>query len=62
MRIYERKDDNTTGNIEGKNNHDDVVMSTAIGLYVSMKEMEKPSFIEIVARAKKEETLTEATM
>ena len=62
MRIYERKDDNTTGNIEGKNNHDDVVMSTAIGLYVSMKEMERPSFIEIVARAKKEETLTEATM
>ena len=62
MRIYERKDDNSTGNIEGKNNHDDVVMSTAIGLYVSMKEMERPVFLEMKARAKKDEVLTEASM
>ena len=62
MRIYERKDDNSTGNIDGKDNHDDVVMSTAIGLYVSMKEMERPSFIEIRARSNVKETLTEASM
>lgn len=62
MRIYERKDDNTTGNIEGKNNHDDVVMSTAIGLYVSMKEMERPAFIEIQYKPKRKETHTEASM
>lgn len=62
MRIYERKDDNSTGNIEGKNNHDDVVMSTAIGLYVSMKEMERPVFLEMKPRVKKDEVLTEASM
>lgn len=62
MRIYERKDDNSTGNIEGKDNHDDVIMSTAIGLYVSMKEMEKPCFIEIRRREKHTEVKTEATI
>lgn len=35
--IYERKEDGTMGNVEGKDNHDDIVMSTAIGLYVSQK-------------------------
>lgn len=35
--IYERKDDGTMGNVDGKNNHDDIVMSTGIGLYVSQK-------------------------
>jgi hypothetical protein len=35
--IYERKEDGTMGNVEGKNNHDDIVMSTGIGLYVSQK-------------------------
>ena len=31
-------------------------------MYVSMKEMERPSFIEIVSRKKKDEVLTEASM
>lgn len=35
--IYERKEDGTMGNIDGKNNHDDIVMSTGIGLWVSQK-------------------------
>jgi hypothetical protein len=41
--IYERKEDGTMGNVEGKNNHDDIVMSTGIGLYVSQK-MPKPTW------------------
>jgi hypothetical protein len=44
LRIYERKEDGSMGNIDGKNNHDDVLMSTAIGLYVSEKEMERPKW------------------
>jgi len=35
LHIYERKEDGTMGNVDGKNNHDDIVMSTGIGLYVS---------------------------
>ena len=35
--IYERKEDGTMGNVEGKDNHDDIVMSTGIGLWVSQK-------------------------
>ena len=35
--IYERKDDGTMGNVEGKDNHDDIVMSTGIGLWVSQR-------------------------
>lgn len=53
MRIYERKEDGTTGNIEGRNNHDDIVMSTAIGLYVSMKEMDDPTFKSVRGSRKK---------
>ena len=45
LRIYERHDDGTLGNVEGQNNHDDVVMSTGIGLYVSQK-MPLPSWIK----------------
>ena len=42
--IYERKEDGTLGNVDGKNNHDDIVMSTGIGLYVSQK-MPVPAWI-----------------
>ena len=35
--IYERKEDGTMGNVEGKDNHDDIVMSTGIGLWVSQR-------------------------
>lgn len=48
--IYERKEDGTLGNVDGKNNHDDIVMSTGIGLYVSQKmplpEWEKDEDVE----------------
>lgn len=44
LRIYERKPDGRLGNIEGAGNHDDVLMSTAIGLWVSATEMEKPEW------------------
>lgn len=45
LRIYERHDDGTLGNVEGQNNHDDIVMSTGIGLYVSQK-MPLPAWIK----------------
>jgi hypothetical protein len=45
LMIYERKEDGTMGNSEGKNNHDDIVMSTGIGLYVSLK-MPLPQWIK----------------
>ncbi len=45
LRIYERHDDGTLGNVEGQNNHDDIVMSTGIGLYVSQK-MPLPEWIK----------------
>ena len=41
LRIYERKENGSMGNIEGAGNHDDVLMSTAIALWVSMNDMEK---------------------
>lgn len=44
LRIYERHDDGSLGNIVGNGNHDDVVMSTGIGLFVSLTDMEKPSW------------------
>lgn len=37
LHIYERKEDGTMGNVDGKHNHDDIVMSTGIGLYVSQR-------------------------
>lgn len=44
--IYERKDDSTMGNVDGKDNHDDIVMSTGIGLWVSQK-MPLPTWEEL---------------
>ena len=41
--IYERKEDGTMGNVEGKDNHDDIVMSTGIGLWVSQR-LQLPSW------------------
>lgn len=38
LRVYERKDDGTLGNKEGSGRHDDVLMSTAIGLWVCMTD------------------------
>lgn len=44
LRIYERKENGSLGNIDGAGNHDDVLMSTAIGLWVAMNEMERPKW------------------
>ena len=44
LRIYERHDDGSLGNIVGNGNHDDVLMSTAIGLWVSANDMDKPQW------------------
>lgn len=60
LNIYERKEDGSMGNIEGANNHDDVLMSTAIGLWVCMNEMDKPVWTTTTERKKKHRLLTEA--
>lgn len=61
MRIYIRRDDGTLGNIESKGNHDDVVMSTAIGLWVSLREMDAPTWRVIRRQTRVQENITEAT-
>jgi len=50
MTIYERHEDGSIGNVEGKDAagndaHDDIVMSTGIGLYISQTQMEAPAWI-----------------
>lgn len=44
LAIYERHDDGTIGNVEGPNNHDDIVMSTGIALYVSQAILPLPTW------------------
>ncbi len=39
---YQYLEDGTMGNVKGRGNHDDIIMSTAIGLYVSQYEMSIP--------------------
>lgn len=62
LRIYERKDDGTMGNIDGKNNHDDILMSTAIGLWVSTNDMNAPAWIIRDNVVKYKNPMTEATI
>ena len=62
LRIYERKDDGSMGNIDGKNNHDDVLMSTAIALWVSFNDMDMPSWIEIKKKERHKDGISEATI
>lgn len=45
LRIYEKREDGSFGNIRGKGKHDDVLMSTAIALYISQYEMEIPKIV-----------------
>lgn len=50
MTIYERHEDGSIGNVEGKDAngedaHDDIVMSTGIGLYISQTQMPLPTWI-----------------
>lgn len=42
--VFEHKPDGTMGAVEGQ--HDDVVMSTAIGLWVALNDMPLPSIVE----------------
>ncbi len=42
MKIFERKKDGSLGNVEGKNNHDDRVITRAIGMHFCYKKMDKP--------------------
>lgn len=49
LTIYERHEDGSIGNVEGKDAagndaHDDIVMSTGIGLYISQTKMELPTW------------------
>lgn len=62
LRIYERKEDGSLGNIRGKDNHDDIVMSTAIALWVSLYDMDKPSWRVMQKRERQYEAVTEATI
>jgi hypothetical protein len=59
---YERDPDtNKMGNKPGSNRHDDVLMSTAIGLYISFNnDIYKPSWQNDTPRKKKEHVRTEA--
>mgnify|MGYP007101828556 CR=1 FL=1 len=50
MAIYERHEDGSIGNVEGKDAagndaHDDIVMSTGIGLYISQMKMQPPQWM-----------------
>ena len=62
LRIYERHEDGTMGNIKGSGNHDDIVMSTAIGLWVCMNDMPKPSWVKKDDTTKIDKPMTEATI
>lgn len=51
LTIYERHEDGSIGNVEGKDAagndaHDDIVMSTGIGLYISQAKMGPPAWIK----------------
>lgn len=50
------------GNIKGKGNHDDVLMSTAIGLYISQYEMDAPKIVAKKVQNKSYKEVTEATI
>lgn len=62
LRIYERREDGSMGNIEGAGNHDDVLMSTGIAMWVCFNDMPKPEWIRKSVRKKKATALTEASM
>ena len=63
LRIYERREDGTLGNIQSKDNHDDVLMATAIGLWVSQNDMEPPQWKKKPKkRSKVRANLTESTI
>lgn len=60
MSYYEKRADGTLGNAEGENRHDDMVMTRAIGLWVSQK-MPLPKIVNR-APASAPRPMTEATI
>lgn len=61
LRIYEKREDGSFGNIKGKGCHDDVLMSTAIALYISQYEMELPRIITKKPKKESGEVMNEAS-
>lgn len=62
--IYEQRTDGSYGNIQGKDNHDDIVMTDMIGWYVH-ERMEKPKRIlaeSMTLKKRSKETINEATV
>ena len=57
---YERRDDGTMGNKPGSGKHDDVLMSTAIALWIAYNSPYKPSWKQEVKRHRRP-ILTEST-
>lgn len=62
--IYEQRTDGSYGNIQGKDNHDDIVMTNMIGYYVH-ERMETPKLMpeqDYTRRRKSKETVNESTI
>lgn len=47
MKIFERKPDGSLGNVDGKGNHDDRVITRALGIHFCYKKMGKPIEVEL---------------
>jgi len=59
---YERRDDGTMGNKPGSGKHDDIVMSTAIGLWIAFNSsVYRPSWVQEVKKKKDKVELTESS-
>ena len=43
MAIYEQREDGSYGNIEGRNNHDDILMTDMIADFISDQKMPMPT-------------------
>lgn len=61
LAIYERRDDGTMGNKQGAGKHDDVLMSTAIGLWVAFNDAPKPDWLTITPTRRNHIIPTEST-
>ena len=46
MKIFERKADGSLGNVEGKHNHDDRVITRALGIHFCYKKMSAPHIVK----------------
>ena len=47
MKIFERKADGSLGNVEGKHNHDDRVITRALGVHFCYKKMGVPRVVKV---------------